>query len=541
MRMEAAKESRSGVQCVLDAVFGCHQVWIKKIRNYTMRRYVKKQLIELQKSLLDTQEAMCSLIQLKKYEQAYEVIVDLQEALIEVGGIIDQEEREGTQAVSCLEKICEILYNITLEMEQDSVKKHLKRVKKLLNEYIFHVRYDLTNDKLKVVFFPYKASMWTAFESIWKAAMQDETCDVKVVPIPYCDLGNESCDIKWHYEIDEYPGEVPVIPYNQYNLAGERPDIAFIHNPYDDTNTLTSVHPDYYSNNIKNYADCLVYSPYHTFGNYTRGKTDGLILTQGAVNADKIILQSEFTKKIFESYGYASEKLMAYGSPKADAIVRIGNERVIPDEWKDKLEGKKKIFLLNAHWSYFIRGKNYEQEGKFDFAIKYHKEIMEAIQDRKEECGLIWRPHPLLFSSVEKRAPESMKFLREMEQTILKSDYGVIDNSGDYTNAFACSDALISTYSSLINEYMITGKPVLIFQKKPDEDVGKRAPVDYRTCYFKFVSDNGMPFAEFMDMILAEEDPMYEERMNMLKRKSFANLDGSAGEKIYNELKKNYS
>ena len=154
---------------------------------------------------------------------------------------------------------------------------------------------------------------------------------------------------------------------------------------------------------------------------------------------------------------------------------------------------------------------------------------------------MIWRPHPLMFSAVETRVPDSMKFLKELEQTIRESDYGVIDNSSDYTKAFACSDALVSTYSSLINEYMITGKPVMIFQKKPSEEVGKRAPVDYRTCYFKFLSDGGMSFSEFLDMVLAGEDPKYDERMNMLKSKSFANLDGSAGEKIYKELKKIYS
>ena len=39
-----------------------------------------------------------------------------------------------------------------------------------------------------------------------------------------------------------------------------------------------------------------------------------------------------------------------------------------------------------------------------------------------------------------------------------------IDRSGDYRAAFSCSDAMITTYSSMINEYMATGKPIMIFQ-----------------------------------------------------------------------------
>ena len=38
-------------------------------------------------------------------------------------------------------------------------------------------------------------------------------------------------------------------------------------------------------------------------------------------------------------------------------------------------------------------------------------------------------------------------------------------------------------------------------------------------------------------MVLRGEDPKYKERMQMLNEKAFANLDGSAGEKIYNYLK----
>lgn len=46
-----------------------------------------------------------------------------------------------------------------------------------------------------------------------------------------------------------------------------------------------------------------------------------------------------------------------------------------------------------------------------------------------------------------------------------------------------------------------------------------------------------MPFGKFLAMVARGEDPKKEERMQMLHKKAFANLDGTAGEKIYAYLK----
>ena len=47
-------------------------------------------------------------------------------------------------------------------------------------------------------------------------------------------------------------------------LEDKKPDAVFIHNPYDQNNRLTSVHPDFYSSRLKKYADQLIYLPYYT-------------------------------------------------------------------------------------------------------------------------------------------------------------------------------------------------------------------------------------------------------------------------------------
>ena len=117
-------------------------------------------------------------------------------------------------------------------------------------------------ERKEIVFMPYKASMWDSLESVWKAADADPECDAYVVPIPYYDRNPDHSFGEFHYEGGEYPDYVPVTHYNNYDISKRRPDVIYIHNPYDDCNYVTSVDPRFYSRELKKYTDKLVYIPY---------------------------------------------------------------------------------------------------------------------------------------------------------------------------------------------------------------------------------------------------------------------------------------
>ncbi len=501
-----------------------------------MRRYTKKQIFDLHKTVTATFLVILKLFRLKRSREAYQIVVDLQQALIEMGENIEKEEGTGSGAVKYLEEACEMLYQCTQVGNPVISTEYLCKAQRVYEKCIDVVKNEISDDKVKIVFLAYKASMWTSMESIWKAAIQDEICEAKVVVIPYDILGCDGKREKEVYEADKFPGYVPVVNYKEYRLEEEKPDIVVIHNPYDETNTLTRVPQEYYSYNIKPHTNCLVYSPYHTIGGYIKGATDGFIEPQAALVADKVVVQSEFVKQIYLSYGFDADKILAYGSPKADAIATMGDEWSIPDEWKRKLEGKKKVFLLNTHWAYFMKGKVNEKNGKCDFAVRFHEELMQAIEEKKGEVGLIWRPHPLMFDAGNQRAKECMPYIEALIERMEQSNFAVVDKTDDYRYAFSASDAMVTTYSSLLNEYLITGKPVMIFQTKPTDEAGEASPIDHRSCYFRFSRDGGVPFSEFIDMVLKGEDSKYHGRMELLNSKSFANMDGTAGEKIYNHL-----
>ncbi len=115
---------------------------------------------------------------------------------------------------------------------------------------------------LRVVFFPFRASAWGVMEPYWRQALADPGCEVSVIPVPYYYKGPDGAPGEMYYEKDLFPKEVPVSDYRTYDMDKNRPDVAFIHNPYDEYNLTASVHPSFYARNLKQYTELLIYIPW---------------------------------------------------------------------------------------------------------------------------------------------------------------------------------------------------------------------------------------------------------------------------------------
>ena len=154
--------------------------------------------------------------------------------------------------VPLLEVYCEDLYEMSQNLHsKKQMAKLYKKIKKELKLLYDHIENEIETDRLCFVFLPYKVSMWDSMETVWKAADKDPDCDAYVVPIPYFDKDQDGNLAVEHYEGDQYPSDVPITDYRTFRLEDKKPDAVFIHNPYDQNNRLTSVHPDFYSSRLK--------------------------------------------------------------------------------------------------------------------------------------------------------------------------------------------------------------------------------------------------------------------------------------------------
>ena len=320
-----------------------------------MRKHQKQQILEFISTLHEAHEEIKTTLESGELQKSQNMLCDCQECAIELGSIIEAVEGEGAITVSYIEKYCELLYhyheklNTNLLEDYANNKKFSKKLFETLNKHIFNIEYSINNDikeKKEVVFFPYKASMWDSLESVYLAAKEDKNCDTYCVPIPYYDKKPDGSLGAFHYEGGEYPANIEVTNWMEYNLEQRRPDVVYIHNPYDNINLVTCVEPRFFSSNLKRYTECLVYIPYYVTreiepdDQQSIDKIKHFIFVPGVINADKVILQSEDMAAIFINehakamVGISEErkreilnkKFLGLGSPKFDKVLSSKRE-----------------------------------------------------------------------------------------------------------------------------------------------------------------------------------------------------------------------
>lgn len=305
-------------------------------------------------------------------------------------------------------------------------------------------------EKIKIVFLPYNASMWDSLESIWMAAKDDPDCEAYVVPIPYYDKNGKGELTEYHYEGDKFPEYVPITDYRQFDLAVEKPDVIYIHNPYDNGNHVTSIDPAYYSDELKKYTNTLVYVPYYAT---TGGMSVGQSLCRAYLNADYIIVQAEKHKGYFDKR-ISRDKILALGSPKFDRVVSLcKNPPGMPTEWKNQAEGKRVIFYNTS-----LHGM-LDNTGAFFDKMEY---VFSCFEGRDDVC-LLWRPHPLFETTIDSVRPEYRERYQELKAYFIERKLGIYDTTSDIEKTIALCDAYIGDAgTSVTSLFGIAGKPIFI-------------------------------------------------------------------------------
>lgn len=438
----------------------------------SLKAQAEQTIVLLERALDEIKRAL----ERKEPAVVLELLGQCQDTAIEIGTMIEAEEGEGTEAVRLLEEYCELLYQI-----YEAVRQCLPvnpGSSKALQKKLIQIGNSLKNDipvRREVVFLPYKASMWDSLESVWRAAGQDENCDAYVVPIPYYDKNPDGSFGEMHYEGAQYPADVPVVDYEEYDFAARRPDIIFIHNPYDECNYVTSVHPFFYSGNLKQYTDKLVYIPYFVLGEIDPENKQAVeamahfCTCPGVVNADRVIVQSEAMRRIYidvltEAAGENTrkrweEKILGLGSPKLDKAANTKREDVdIPEDWLRiirKPDGRrKKIILYNTSVNALL---HHDEK-----MLEKIKSVLDIFKEEKEEIVLLWRPHPLIEATIASMRPRLWEGYQEIVRCYREEGWGIYDDTADLNRAVALADAYYGDGSSVVQLCQSVGMPVMI-------------------------------------------------------------------------------
>lgn len=411
------------------------------------------------------------------YAGAMELLGQCQDGSIKLGNSIEEAEGEDFATIPLLEDYCEYVYQFYNQMQQ-GLPIHAEDACARLDEMLLQIENSVENDikeRIEAVFLPYKASMWDSLESVWRAADADPDCDAYVIPIPYYDINPDGSFSEMHYEADLYPDDVPITRYEVFDFEKHRPDMIFIHNPYDDHNYVTSVHPFFYSGNLKKYTEKLIYIPYFVLGEidpdneYAVEGIKKFCIVPGVMKADQTIVQSEDMRKAYinlltketgeHTRVYWENKILGLGSPKYDKVADTSKDCIaIPEQWEKIIQkpdgSRKKIILYNTSVTALLDADEQMLE-KMCFVFRVFK-------DRKEDVALLWRPHPLTKATIESLRPQLWEKYEKMVEQYRSEGWGIYDDSADLDRAIAICDAYYGDGSSLVQLCQKAGKPVMI-------------------------------------------------------------------------------
>jgi hypothetical protein len=358
----------------------------------------------------------------------------------------------------------------------------------LLNYYAsdFNVVLKNIKPKLEFVFFTYKISMFDSFETVVRACENDPDIEAFVVPIPFFDKNKDGSLGAMHYEdmrkLPEF-SDMKIVDFRNYDIKKRRPDAVFINNPYDDNNAVTTVHPDFYCENIAGYTDLLVYIPYFVMNESDNEKamiSKHFVETCGCIFSDRVFVQSENARASY-AYQYKevvkylknaeeliarSDKFVATGSPKFEKVIKETEASYdIPSDWKAKIyrpDGSKKTVIFFNTGITAMLNNTYNKTTKtvYDTYVEKLGALLRQMAKR-DDCVLLWRPHPLIESTIKSMRPTIYERYMSIVEDFIKKDFGIYDTSEDFHTAAFISDAFFGDISSVQFLFTLTGKPSL--------------------------------------------------------------------------------
>lgn len=292
----------------------------------------------------------------------------------------------------------------------------------------------------RVVFCPYLSAMWASMAPLYAehVAAGDS---VTVMSLPYAVRDPQGNAGEYNTDIN-YP--VPQTVASIHVLKEMHPDTIYFHNPYDDRNVITLVHPAFHSKKLAECTEDLVYVPYYTSG----GDLEHIIKAPGVRRANRIIVYSQ------ESYDAYFSILGQYSVDwKRNIILKQRpaprTDYEIPAEWIRIARGRKLVMLGTSLGALLNR----EDE---ELAL-----ICRTISDNQNsQICLLWRPHPLYDATLSALLPNRLKTYHAIVRNFVEYQQGILDTSWDLERAVTLCAEYLGDPSSVEWFFHEQNKPV---------------------------------------------------------------------------------
>lgn len=237
------------------------------------------------------------------------------------GGEDAVNESKAKLVVASLEAYCEKIFglfeSISSQNEQSIINDKVSELKDATDKVVETYVTDRPH-KEKVLILPVKAGDWNWLKPIYDSYMVKDSSpvssetEVYVMPVPYASRGDDGNikDSLWDYE--KFGEDIKLIDYHNFDFGHNHFDKIYIQNPYDEYESGKIVHPFFYTSNIRDYCDKLIYVPPFELGEIekddlkSRANARYYLSVPGIIYSDEIRLWSQYSVDFY--FEYLTEK-----------------------------------------------------------------------------------------------------------------------------------------------------------------------------------------------------------------------------------------
>ena len=392
------------------------------------------------------------------------------------------------------------------------VKSHAKTQKKVKN-----------GEKIKVVFYCQLPHIWGCMESVYEAATKDANIDAYILAIPN----------NWDKEVKDTDA-LEFCKENNYNVISAydkatdtffdledfQPDYVFFPRPYD-----YYLPEQYRSYNVVKYAStCYICYSYIAEGGYI---IDTCFDTRFTSHCYFIFADNDSTEGYCKANHalackLGTQKIVKTPFPRFDLMNKWkGCE---PEHWKLKKEEVKKRIIWTPRWA------TEEELGGTNFFT--YKDFFFDFAKKHPECDFLFRPHPLAFENFIKTGLMSEEEVREFKETCKKGTNIQLDERKEFLDSFASADILVSDLSGVIEDFLVTGNPLVFCSYETEFNEANEKLVEGF-----YMPHNAEELEEILETLIRGEDSRKDRRQQLVKEILGEN-DGKNGERIIDFIRK---
>lgn len=387
-----------------------------------------------------------------------------QNLAIDLGNTIEDFKGSGGTAVEILEEYCELLYQFSQADNESDVETIQNRIQYALGKLGVVLEDTLLNRK-EVLFVVDKYSEWNWIKEYVIKESREPDSNVIVVVVPYYGKRfdgslngiNDESTLFEQIEIENVAFE----SYDSYQLAFHHPEKIYIQNPYDQWDSGISIHPYYYTENLRKNCDELIYVPpfrldefddtyyceYHNMTSY--------VTVPGVVRADKVYVQSENMRAMY------IKKLTDWASKDTENIwhqkISVCDSSMLDDE--EVAQGKALVLDADSM-------KNVLYHTEISIIIQYGEKALDKIEtvlgifkSNSDKVHMIWNINEEFIPTLKRLIPEYLDRFNRLVS--LAKDIGTFEISDGKNIADNCT-AYYGDSCYLVRRCQLRKIPIMI-------------------------------------------------------------------------------